>query len=166
MGAGAASDAGAAARHVDAVLATPYVDVDALRAQIEEAIAEHEDEQAQQDTAHGGGSYAAPPGYPAPPGPAAPPIEKQRAIVLGESLGDRTGWFGFGNWPSLDGVHANISGYPGDKPAGTQWYAARKIDSASMTRKIPSVVPSHGMVATKTTSCFGRCVAGVETSVS
>ena len=46
------------------------------------------------------------------------------AIVLGESLGDRTGWFGFGNWPSLDGVRANISGYPGDKPAGTQWYAA------------------------------------------
>ena len=39
------------------------------------------------------------------------------AIVLGESLGDRTGWLGFGNWPSLDGVHANISGYPGDKPA-------------------------------------------------
>ena len=57
------------------------------------------------------------------------------AIVLGESLGDRTGWLGFGNWPSLDGVHANISGYPGDKPAGTQWYAARTIDSAS-TRKV------------------------------
>ena len=57
------------------------------------------------------------------------------AIVLGESLGDKTGWLGFGNWPSLDGVHANISGYPGDKPAGTQWYAARTIDSAS-TRKV------------------------------
>ena len=57
------------------------------------------------------------------------------AIVLGESLGDRTGWFGFGNWPNLDNVGANISGYPGDKPTGTQWYAARNIASAS-TRKV------------------------------
>jgi V8-like Glu-specific endopeptidase len=57
------------------------------------------------------------------------------AIVLGESLGSRTGWLGFGNWSSLSGVGANISGYPGDKPAGTQWYAARTVDSAT-TRKV------------------------------
>jgi V8-like Glu-specific endopeptidase len=57
------------------------------------------------------------------------------AIVLGDSLGDQTGWFGFGNWSSLNGVGGNISGYPGDKPAGTQWYAARTIDSAT-TRKV------------------------------
>lgn len=57
------------------------------------------------------------------------------AIVLGESLGRRTGWFGYGNWSSLAGVGANISGYPGDKPAGTQWYAARTVDSVT-TRKV------------------------------
>lgn len=57
------------------------------------------------------------------------------AIVLGESLGSRTGWLGFGNWSNLDGVGGNISGYPGDKPAGTQWYAARTIDSTS-SRKV------------------------------
>lgn len=57
------------------------------------------------------------------------------AIVLGDSLGRQTGWFGYGNWSSLDGVGANISGYPGDKPAGTQWYAARTVDSVT-TRKV------------------------------
>lgn len=57
------------------------------------------------------------------------------AIILNESLGNRTGWFGFGAWPDLDGVVGNISGYPGDKPPGTQWYAARNIDSVT-SRKV------------------------------
>jgi glutamyl endopeptidase len=57
------------------------------------------------------------------------------AIVLSESLGNRTGWFGFGNWSNLNGVGGNISGYPGDKPAGTQWYEGRTIDSAT-ARKV------------------------------
>lgn len=53
------------------------------------------------------------------------------AIVLDEPLGSRTGWFGFGvyNDADLGNVTANISGYPGDKPSGTQWYAARRVDS-------------------------------------
>jgi glutamyl endopeptidase len=53
------------------------------------------------------------------------------AIVLTEPLGNRTGWFGFGNWPDLSNVSGNISGYPGDKPSGTQWYAGRRIDSTT-----------------------------------
>ena len=57
------------------------------------------------------------------------------AIVLNQPLGSLTGWFGFGNWPNLDGVRGNISGYPGDKPAGTQWYAGRRIDSTT-SRKV------------------------------
>lgn len=51
------------------------------------------------------------------------------AIVLDEPLGARTGWFGFGSFNDLSGVRANVSGYPGDKPSGTQWYASRVIDS-------------------------------------
>jgi glutamyl endopeptidase len=51
------------------------------------------------------------------------------AIALDEPLGDRTGWFGFATYNNLDGVVGNISGYPGDKPAGTQWYDARVIHS-------------------------------------
>ncbi len=53
------------------------------------------------------------------------------AIVLDEKLGSRTGWIGFGTYDDADlrRTTANISGYPGDKPSGTQWYAARTVDS-------------------------------------
>ena len=57
------------------------------------------------------------------------------AIILSSSLGNRTGWLGNGNWSNLNNVGANISGYPGDKPSGTQWYAARRVDSSS-ARKV------------------------------
>ena len=47
------------------------------------------------------------------------------------SWGAGTGWFGFGLYgdDDLKQTTANISGYPGDKPSGTQWYAARRVDS-------------------------------------
>lgn len=57
------------------------------------------------------------------------------AIVLGEPLGNKTGWFGFGSWSNLNNIAGNISGYPGDKPTGTQWYAGRRIDSVT-SRKV------------------------------
>jgi glutamyl endopeptidase len=53
------------------------------------------------------------------------------AIILTESLGGQTGWLGFASYANLDDVRGNIAGYPGDKPAGTQWYDARVIDSVS-----------------------------------
>lgn len=51
------------------------------------------------------------------------------AIILPTPLGNTTGWYGYGNYPDaqLVGQTANISGYPGDKPSGTQWYDARRI---------------------------------------
>lgn len=44
------------------------------------------------------------------------------AIQLKKPLGDTVGWFGF-RWTSasLQDTWARISGYPGDKPFGTQW---------------------------------------------
>jgi glutamyl endopeptidase len=59
------------------------------------------------------------------------------AIVLTDRLGERTGWFAFGAYADsvLSTLTANISGYPGDKPAGTQWYHARRVDSSS-NRKV------------------------------
>jgi glutamyl endopeptidase len=59
------------------------------------------------------------------------------AIVLPSDLGLTTGWFGFGVWgdSELTSVTGNISGYPGDKPSGTQWYAARRIASVN-ARKV------------------------------
>ena len=59
------------------------------------------------------------------------------AILLPTNLGNTTGWFGFGVYPDADLVASvgNISGYPGDKPGGTQWYDARKIASVN-SRKV------------------------------
>ncbi|MCP4582498.1 MAG: serine protease [candidate division Zixibacteria bacterium] len=53
------------------------------------------------------------------------------AIILPSSnkYGNRLGYFGFANLSffSLMGLKVNLSGYPGDKPAGTQWWHARRI---------------------------------------
>lgn len=51
------------------------------------------------------------------------------AILLSTELGNTTGWFGFGVYTDADLLAStgNISGYPGDKPSGTQWYDYHKI---------------------------------------
>ena len=53
------------------------------------------------------------------------------AIILPTDLGNDVGWFGFGAYTDaeLQGVSGHLSGYPGDKPAGTQWYDSRGIAS-------------------------------------
>jgi V8-like Glu-specific endopeptidase len=58
------------------------------------------------------------------------------AIVIPTELGNTVGWIGFGAFPDdvLATAVANISGYPGDKPAGTQWYDSHAIASASPTK--------------------------------
>lgn len=58
------------------------------------------------------------------------------AIVLSEPVGERTGWYGLGAYSDdvLSSLTANISGYPGDKPNGTQWYHARRVDSTSVRK--------------------------------
>ena len=67
------------------------------------------------------------------------------AIVLDQPLGDETGWFSFGHYTDTDlkTVIGNISGYPGDKLPGTQWYAARQIDSVT-TRKVHYDIDTAG----------------------
>ena len=59
------------------------------------------------------------------------------AIIIPSELGSTTGWLGFGVWgdSELTASVGNISGYPGDKPSGTQWYHARKIVSVN-SRKV------------------------------
>jgi V8-like Glu-specific endopeptidase len=51
------------------------------------------------------------------------------AIILPTELGKQTGWYGFGKYTDdeLEGVIGNVSGYPGDKPSGTQWFDTRAI---------------------------------------
>jgi glutamyl endopeptidase len=67
------------------------------------------------------------------------------AIILPTNLGNTTGWFGFGVYSDSDLVASvgNISGYPGDKPAGTQWYDYHKIASVN-TRKVYYDIDTFG----------------------
>jgi glutamyl endopeptidase len=67
------------------------------------------------------------------------------AIILPTDLGSTTGWFGFGAYTDaiLLASSVNISGYPGDKPAGTQWYHWNKVDSVG-PRKVFYQVDTFG----------------------
>jgi V8-like Glu-specific endopeptidase len=55
------------------------------------------------------------------------------AIIIPNNLGNTVGWFGFGVYSDADLLASvgNISGYPGDKPNGTQWYDARRVASVN-----------------------------------
>jgi glutamyl endopeptidase len=59
------------------------------------------------------------------------------AIILPSDLGSTVGWIGFGVYSDSDlqSSTGNISGYPGDQPGGTQWYASRLIASVN-SRKV------------------------------
>lgn len=67
------------------------------------------------------------------------------AIIIPTNLGNTTGWFGFGVFTDaqLTASVGNISGYPGDKPAGTQWYDAHRIASVN-TRKVYYDIDTFG----------------------
>ena len=67
------------------------------------------------------------------------------AILLPTELGNTTGWFGFGVYSDADLTASvgNISGYPGDQPAGTQWYDARRIASVN-SRKVYYDIDTFG----------------------
>lgn len=58
------------------------------------------------------------------------------AIVLPTPVGQTVGTFGFAVLPDtdLDDGVLNIAGYPGDKPAGTLWYASRKTASVNPSK--------------------------------
>lgn len=44
------------------------------------------------------------------------------------------GSFGYASLSDLDGLTVNLSGYPGDKATGTQWFHSRKIKSVESRR--------------------------------
>ncbi len=55
------------------------------------------------------------------------------AILLPEAnrFGDQLGWFGYTTRSDddLKAATLNLAGYPGDKPAGTQWYHSREVQA-------------------------------------
>lgn len=59
------------------------------------------------------------------------------AIILPTELGNTVGWFGFGVYgdDQLKLSTVNLSGYPGDKPSGTQWYHWNRVASVN-SRKV------------------------------
>jgi V8-like Glu-specific endopeptidase len=68
-------------------------------------------------------------------------------IVLpsNQKLGNTVGWMGLANlsfW-SLLGLLVNSSGYPGDKPYGTQWWNANRILAVS-SRRIYYQIDTYG----------------------
>jgi glutamyl endopeptidase len=67
------------------------------------------------------------------------------SIIIPTQLGSTVGWFGFGVYSDADllSVTANISGYPGDKPSGTQWYDSKKVASVN-TRKVYYDIDTFG----------------------
>lgn len=59
------------------------------------------------------------------------------AIILPEdcTYGDQLGYFGLANLSdaALSNKTVNLSGYPGDKPPGTQWFHSRQLSSVTPT---------------------------------
>ncbi|MEM7132649.1 MAG: serine protease [Chloroflexota bacterium] len=57
------------------------------------------------------------------------------AIILPDDCryGDQLGWLGFANYDdaTLSRFKINLSGYPGDKPTGTQWFHSRELKKIS-----------------------------------
>jgi V8-like Glu-specific endopeptidase len=53
-------------------------------------------------------------------------------VVLQQPIGDYLGWMGYGHDPILGDFHANLIGYPGDKPAATQWRANCDVPRAAV----------------------------------
>ena len=67
------------------------------------------------------------------------------AIIIPNDLGNSTGWLGFGVYSDaqLTASVGNISGYPADKAAGTQWYDAHQIASVN-ARKVYYDIDTFG----------------------
>jgi len=58
------------------------------------------------------------------------------AIILPVELGDTVGGFGFGVFTDSDlqASTVTVAGYPGDKPAGTQWFDSRLVASVGPSK--------------------------------
>lgn len=66
-------------------------------------------------------------------------------IILPTPLGNTTGFFGFAslNDASFNNLLLNNSGYPGDKPFGTQWFNAGRVSSIN-SRKVFYMLDTFG----------------------
>ncbi len=70
------------------------------------------------------------------------------AIILPKSCsyGKQLGYFGYGNYSrgTLKNLTVNLSGYPGDKPSGTQWWHARRVQTVTSRRLVYNIDTAGG----------------------
>lgn len=70
------------------------------------------------------------------------------AIILPQNCkyGEQLGYFGYGNYSNstLNNLNVNLSGYPGDKPTGTQWWHARNIDRVTSRTLVYNIDTAGG----------------------
>ncbi|MEU6037660.1 serine protease [Actinomadura sp. NPDC047616] len=82
------------------------------------------------------------------------------AIKLNCSIGNTTGWHGL-RWQaaSYDGTQANITGYPGDKPANTMWQMSGPIASSATRQLFYSIDTAGGQSGSAVTipGCGANC---------
>jgi len=94
------------------------------------------------------------------------------AIILPSALGATTGYFGIKNTTPMNvqGMHANITGYPGDKPAGTQWFHSRPVKEVTPTTLVYDIDTAGGQsgscVWIKTKDSPTRYAIGIHTNGS
>ena len=95
------------------------------------------------------------------------------AILLPEDcrLGEQLGWFGFEvrDDDEFDNLTINISGYPGDKPAGTQWFHANtvaRVEDQVITYEIDTAGGQSGAPVWVFKPEVGRFGVGIHTNGS
>ena len=75
-------------------------------------------------------------------------INDYGAIILPSDCkyGNNVGYFGFANYSlfNLLGLKVNLSGYPGDKPSGTQWWHCRRINFVTSRTLIYNIDTAGG----------------------
>jgi glutamyl endopeptidase len=94
-------------------------------------------------------------------------------ITLDRSIGNTTGWLGYGYFPTINGVTGNIGGYPGDKGGVNLYYHYGPISSSTAQRLSYQIDTNSGQSGsgvyrfhTPTGGTRGRYVFGVHTNGS
>ncbi len=68
-------------------------------------------------------------------------------IMPDDTMGNRVGWFGFANFDdsTIMNLTGNLSGYPSDKPFGTQWWDAKGMIGvdADQVYYLIDMIPGH-----------------------
>jgi glutamyl endopeptidase len=65
-------------------------------------------------------------------------------ITLDRTIGNSTGWFGYASYASVDGLTANLGGYPGDRDSGLRLYYHYGAINSSTTNRVSYTIDTAG----------------------